>query len=64
MTDDEFHNIERVFAALPDREAREDALRILAREAARTAPDCLNGGQLVHEERPQKNLRPMDETVI
>ena len=61
---DEFQEIERLFASLPDREAREDVLRILAREAARTAPDCLNGTS-IPEAMPQKNSRrPMDEEVI
>jgi len=65
VTNDEFHNIERLFASLPDRESREAALRIMAREAAWAAPDCLNSGQLVSGEQLQKDSRrPMDQTVI
>ena len=53
----------QLLASLPE-EAHPAALRVLQREAARTAPDCLNSGTLVPEERQKNSRRPMDEEVI
>jgi hypothetical protein len=56
--------LSRLLASIPTDE-REAAMRILAREEAGSASDCLNSGKMIREERSQETSpRPMDCNVI